>query len=252
MPAIQRLDRTPRLCRITCFGDLAFIFLSGDTPAGHPLDHAAQARAMLARVDAMLAEARSARRLIMSATLWITRIGEAASVEKVFNDWLAGDAPPALTIIEGRLFSPGKLIEIGIVCRRIPNPTEIFMTKIERLVTTPRISRIVKYGELIFLAGVTAPDPDPDPGRQVRQVLARIDDFLAKAGSDKHHILSATIWLADVRYADAMNTVWDEWVSKDSPPARATVEARLVSPQLLIEIGIIAAPASSATVGGSE
>jgi enamine deaminase RidA (YjgF/YER057c/UK114 family) len=117
------------------------------------------------------------------------------------------------------------------------------MTRIERLVKTPRISRIVKYGELIFLAGVTAPEPDPDPGRQVRQVLARIDDFLAEAGSDKHHVLSATVWLADIRHADAMNAAWDEWVSKEEPPARATVEARLVTPQLLVEIGIVAAPA---------
>lgn len=118
------------------------------------------------------------------------------------------------------------------------------MPAIERLEPNakPRISRIVKYGELIFLAGVTAPEPDSDPRAQIEQVLARIDGFLAQAGSDKHHILSATVWLADIRQIETMNAAWDGWVSKESPPARATVEARLATPKLAIEIGIIAAP----------
>ena len=119
------------------------------------------------------------------------------------------------------------------------------MTEIHRLVINdqPRISRVVTYGNLVFLAGVTAPNASSDMLTQVRQVLDRIDGFLAEGGSDKHHILSATVWLADIRNISLMNEVWDEWVSKTSPPARATVEARLASPQLQIEIGIIAASA---------
>ena len=38
-----------------------------------------------------------------------------------------------------------------------------------------------------------------------------------------------------------MNGVWDAWVDKDSPPARATVEARLVAPAYKVEIAVIAA-----------
>ncbi len=244
MPPISRLDRTPRLCRIACYGDLAFIFLSGDTAPGLMPDHARQAREVFARIDKMLAEAGSHRSLILSATVWISRIDKAKPVRTAMADWLDTDPLPCFTLVEARLVNPGKLIEIGLICRRNPNEMETAMPKIERLVQTSRISRIVKYGDLIFLAGVTAPEPDPDPQRQVHQVLSRIDDFLAQAGSDKEHILSATVWLADARHADAMNAAWDEWVSKNNPPARATVEARLVTPQLLVEIGIIAAPRS--------
>lgn len=244
MPAISRLDRTPRLCRLACYGDLAFIFLSGDTAPGLMPDHAHQAREVFARADAMLAEAGSHRSQILSATIWVSRIEEANAVQSAMADWLDRDPMPCFTLVEASLVNPGKLIEVGLICRRNLNEMETAMAKIERLVQTPRISRIVKYGDLVFLAGVTAPEPDPDPQRQVRQVLSRIDDFLAQGGSDKEHILSATVWLADARYADAMNAARDEWVSRDNPPARATVEARLVSPQLLVEIGIIAAPPS--------
>src|SRR5262249_45294557 len=38
-----------------------------------------------------------------------------------------------------------------------------------------------------------------------------------------------------------MNAVWDAWVDKSNPPARATVEARLAAPKYLVEIVVIAA-----------
>jgi enamine deaminase RidA (YjgF/YER057c/UK114 family) len=54
-------------------------------------------------------------------------------------------------------------------------------------------------------------------------------------------LLSANIWLANVASYDAMNTVWDAWVTPGHPPARATVGAPLAGPQFLIEIAAIAA-----------
>jgi enamine deaminase RidA (YjgF/YER057c/UK114 family) len=245
MSTISRYDRTPRLCRITCYDDLAFLFLSGDTAEGMAPNHARQASEVFARLDAMLEQAGSHRSMILSATLWVDGVALCGQVERLFGEWAGADALSTLTIGAGRLVSPGKLIEVGLVCRRNKSDRETQWPAIERLVTTQRISRIVKYGDLIFLAGVTAPEPDPDPRRQVAQVLARIDDLLGQAGSDKHHILSATVWLSDIRHADAMNAAWDDWVSKQSPPARATVEARLVTPQLLVEIGMIAAPVAA-------
>jgi enamine deaminase RidA (YjgF/YER057c/UK114 family) len=110
---------------------------------------------------------------------------------------------------------------------------------------TPRISRVVTCGPLVYLAGVTAPEPSPDFATQVRQVFERVDGFLEQGGSDKHHVLSATIWLADIRTIGIMNAVWDEWVSRDNAPARATVEARLAKPELKIEIGIVAIRSAS-------
>ena len=76
---------------------------------------------------------------------------------------------------------------------------------------------------------------------QTKDILERIDALLAKAGTDKTKLLSATIWLADITTFDEMNGVWDAWVPEGGAPARATVEDRLAAPQFTVEIGIIAA-----------
>jgi enamine deaminase RidA (YjgF/YER057c/UK114 family) len=245
MHDIVRKDVTERLCRITGYRDLAFLFLSGETPIDRTPDHARQAREVLDRLAVMLADIGSSPAELLSVTIWIANISWRDAVADVWGDWIGSHPAPTLSFVEGGMISTGKLVEIGFVARRhIQTTKDAAMPTIEHLVPNdkPRISRVVRYGDLIFLAGVTAPDPSPDFRMQMRQVFARIDGFLAEAGSDKHHILSCTNWLADVRNIGLMNEVWDEWVSKESPPARATVEARLASPQLYIEIGIVAAP----------
>ena len=38
-----------------------------------------------------------------------------------------------------------------------------------------------------------------------------------------------------------MNEIWDAWIPDGVAPARACIEARLAAPDLLVEIGIVAA-----------
>ena len=72
-------------------------------------------------------------------------------------------------------------------------------------------------------------------------MLSIIDGHLAKAGTDKSKLLSATIYITDMKNFAEMNAVWDGWVSAGNTPARATVEARLASPQYSVEIMVTAA-----------
>ena len=111
---------------------------------------------------------------------------------------------------------------------------------ITRIDPNSRMSEAVIHGGNIYLAGQIGA-PGADITTQTRAVLAEIDDLLARAGSDKHHILMATIWLADIADFDAMNAVWDSWVSPTAPPARATSEGRLATPDYKVEIIIVAA-----------
>jgi enamine deaminase RidA (YjgF/YER057c/UK114 family) len=117
---------------------------------------------------------------------------------------------------------------------------------IERRNVGPRLSDLVIYapppaGRLVFLAGQVAEDRDADIAGQTRSVLAQIDRLLTEAGTDKRHILSATIYLADMDDYAAMNRIWDAWVPQGDPPARATVEARLAHPAFRVEIQLVAA-----------
>ncbi len=107
--------------------------------------------------------------------------------------------------------------------------------------TNSRMSQLVVHGDTIYLAGQVASDSSANIATQSRQVLDKIDNLLAEAGSDKSRILSAQIWLANIGHYAAMNEVWDEWLPAGNAPARACIEARLASPDLLVEIGIIAA-----------
>ncbi len=112
---------------------------------------------------------------------------------------------------------------------------------IKRLHTGPRMSQAVIHGNIVYLAGQVADDPSGGVGDQTRQVLAQIDALLAEAGTDKSKLLSATIYLTDIRTFADMNAAWDSWVSSGNAPARATVEAKLAGPEYRVEIAVVAA-----------
>lgn len=113
---------------------------------------------------------------------------------------------------------------------------------IRRLGTGPRMSKVVLHAGLVYLAGQTSSGtPIPDIAGQTREVLGRIDELLAEAGSDKSRLLTVTIYLRDIADFAAMNVEWEAWLAGIPAPARATVEARLAGPDLLVEMSVIAA-----------
>ncbi|PFH04640.1 enamine deaminase RidA (YjgF/YER057c/UK114 family) [Collimonas sp. PA-H2] len=112
---------------------------------------------------------------------------------------------------------------------------------IQRLHVGKRLSEVAIHNGTVYLAGQLAEDTTQNIEGQTRETLGHIDRLLAEAGSDKHHILSCQIYLADVKDFDGMNLVWDEWVAAGNAPPRATVEAKLARPEILIEIIVVAA-----------
>jgi len=112
---------------------------------------------------------------------------------------------------------------------------------IRRIDPGPYLSRAVVCGDFVFLAGLTADDRSEDVAGQTRQILHKIDHYLAEAGSDRARLLSAQIWLKDIGTWEAMNRVWSAWIDKANPPARATVEAKLAGDDYLVEIMVTAA-----------
>jgi len=113
----------------------------------------------------------------------------------------------------------------------------------------PLLANVVEAGDMIFTAGCIADDESLDVGGQTRQALADLDRWLAMCGSDKSRILQVVIWLSDIRFRDAMNAVWLEWVDPANLPARACVEARMATPGCLVEIMAIAVKPGA---GGKE
>ena len=113
---------------------------------------------------------------------------------------------------------------------------------VQRFDTGPRMSQVVVHGDTIYLAGVVGKTTaGASVAYRTQEVRSIIDGHLAKAGSDKSKLLTATIYLTDIKNFAEMNAVWDGWVSAGNTPARATVEAGLAAPQYGVEIMVTAA-----------
>jgi enamine deaminase RidA (YjgF/YER057c/UK114 family) len=113
---------------------------------------------------------------------------------------------------------------------------------IQRFETGPRMSQVVVHGDTVYLAGIVAnATAGESVTKQTQEVLSIIDSHLKKAGSDKSKLLSATIYLTDMKTFAEMNGVWDAWVSPGNTPARATVEVKLAAPRYNVEIMVTAA-----------
>jgi enamine deaminase RidA (YjgF/YER057c/UK114 family) len=114
---------------------------------------------------------------------------------------------------------------------------------IRRLQPEGRLAGAVVHGDTVYLAGQVADDPTQDAEGQTADILRQIDVLLAEAGTDKQHLLTCQVFLADMADVAAMNRAWDAWLDRANPPARATVEAKLVDPRWRVEItGVAALP----------
>ena len=114
------------------------------------------------------------------------------------------------------------------------------MSNINRIEPGSRMSQAVVHGGLVWLAGQVGA-PGESVAAQTTAILARIEELLASAGTNKSQVLQATIWLSSMDDFEEMNAVWDAWIDPDNPPARACGESRLARPDFKVEIIVVAA-----------
>jgi enamine deaminase RidA (YjgF/YER057c/UK114 family) len=113
---------------------------------------------------------------------------------------------------------------------------------IERIEPSRRLCEAVVHGDTVYLCGQVADDVKGDIRQQTRETLANIDKMLARAGSDKSRLLTATVYLKSIDDYRAMNEIWDAWTAPGAPPARTCIGGvQLFSPDALVEITVSAA-----------
>ena len=159
---------------------------------------------------------------------------------------LFGIAAPILGVTKALTHATAAAAE-GPTQATIKTPGETSLPAIQRFESTPAIPGIpliswaVAHGDVVQISGITG-NPGGDVAQQTRQVLARIDELLAKANTDKTRLISAIVWLTDMSLFAAHNNAWNEWVDPKNPPARACLlSPQLWRPGLLVEIMAIAA-----------
>jgi enamine deaminase RidA (YjgF/YER057c/UK114 family) len=102
-------------------------------------------------------------------------------------------------------------------------------------------SKVAEANGFVYTAGIIPATLTKDVKGQTGEVLAEIDRLLALCGTSKSNVIQASIWLNDIRHREAMNEVWIAWVGGEAnAPVRACVEAKLVDPNMLVEISVVA------------
>lgn len=110
----------------------------------------------------------------------------------------------------------------------------------QRYLQTPIMHRVVEHNGIVYVGGTTCDDESLDMAGQTREILAKIDKYLAEAGTDKTKLLSATIFVTDLNMKPEMDKVWKEWIDPSLLPTRATVGVADLGDTTLIEIVVTA------------
>ncbi|RAI56045.1 RidA family protein [Roseicella frigidaeris] len=108
--AIRRLAEEERLSGAVVQGGL--VWLAGQVAEDPSLDAEGQTADILAQIDALLAAAGSSKRNLLSVTIVLADIADAAAMNRAWDRWLDPAAKPARMTIEAALVDPRWKVEI--------------------------------------------------------------------------------------------------------------------------------------------
>ena len=111
---IKRIQVGPRMSQAVVHGNV--VYLAGQVSQDKAATTVgAQAKAILAQIDQLLAEAGTNKQNLLSATIWLTDIAKFAEMNEVWDKWVAPGSTPARATVEARLAAPQYLIEIAAI-----------------------------------------------------------------------------------------------------------------------------------------
>lgn len=223
-------------------GDTLFIsgMISIDPASGKLLagDTAAQTTSTLKGIGKILQAAGMDYSNVVSSRVYLNDSRNFAAMNEAYRPFFP-EEPPARATVEARLMNADWQIEIQCVAERDPK-------RVVAAAGAPRskspFSPAIQAGRHLYLAGMVGRGPDgwaPDIRSQVGQTLENLRATLAEAGLDFRHVVEANVYLADARHYSAMNEVYRE-VLPTPPPARSTVATRLMAPEAMVEIMMVA------------
>ncbi len=78
-------------------------------------DVTAQTKTILAKIDALLAQAGTDKSRALSASIWLSDISTFNEMNAVWEAWIVPGSPPARATVESRLANPNYKVEISVI-----------------------------------------------------------------------------------------------------------------------------------------
>lgn len=109
---LRRFHVGDRLSEMTIYNGT--VYLAGQIADDASQDIRGQTTQVLTAIDKLLAEAGTDKAHILMCQIFIADLDDFASMNQVWEDWLApGDAPPRVTV-QARLAAPGLKVEMVV------------------------------------------------------------------------------------------------------------------------------------------
>ena len=115
----------------------------------------------------------------------------------------------------------------------------------QRFATNPILVPAVKFGNLVYTAGMVGHDPatgemvGDDIRSQGRQTMVSLQVTLEAAGTALDNALKVTAFVADLADRPAFNEVYREFFTGD-PPARTCFQGGSLGDGVLVEVEVVA------------
>jgi enamine deaminase RidA (YjgF/YER057c/UK114 family) len=97
-----------------------------------------------------------------------------------------------------------------------------------------RYSKATAYDGIGYISVQYPAGIGQDARTQIQEVLAKLDNYIEKLGSDRANILKVNLFLSDTKHFAVINEIWDAWVVPGRPPARTPIVGPLLRPEVLV------------------
>jgi reactive intermediate/imine deaminase len=201
-------------------------------------DMAAQTRTVLDNAGEILKAAGMSHADVVSSRVYITDTAAFQDMNTAYRAYFPAN-PPARATVKTGLTAPPYLVEITMTAVKDAGRTVITTPNADGTAgrANPNLSSAIRVGNRLYISGMLGnTDANKgDPAAQTRETMTRIGRTLKAAGFDWTDVVDGVVYLPAVKDFAAMNEGYRGFFTKGFP-ARATVEAGLVSPDGLVEI----------------
>ncbi len=110
---IQRYQKGPRMSQAVSHGGL--VHIAGQVADNRKAGIEDQTRDVLAKIDALLAQAGTNRSKLLAVNVFLPAIVDFDAMNSVYDAWIDPENPPARACVEARLADPDLRVEMTAV-----------------------------------------------------------------------------------------------------------------------------------------